>query len=147
MLPPAVVVFVDAGSQEQGVLKRAQELGVENSVRLLGWRNDLPEIMCCGDWFILPHLEHPVEGFGLAIFEAQLAGLRMLLSRGILDDPLLPTASFSRLPLSEWPNVWAKAAIDLLREPPPSRGSATAALWESPMDMDRALADVLKLHS
>ena len=68
------------------VLARARELGVENSVRLLGWRNDMPEIMSCSDWFILPHPEHPVEGFGVAIVEAQLAGLRMLLSRGIPDD-------------------------------------------------------------
>ena len=83
-------------------------------MRLLGWRDDLPEIMSCSDWFILPHPEHPVEGFGLAVVEAQLAGLRMLLSRGIPDDPLLSTASFRRLALSEGPKVWAKAAMELL---------------------------------
>ena len=101
--PRAVAVFAGAGSQEPDVLARARELGVEDSVRLLGWRNDLPEIMSCSDWFILPHPEHPVEGFGLAVVEAQLAGLRMLLSRGIPDDPLLPTASFRRLALSDGP--------------------------------------------
>ena len=147
MHPRAVGVFVGAGSQEQDVLKRARELGVESSVRLLGWRNDLAEIMSCSDWFILPHPEHPVEGFGLAIVEAQLAGLRMLLSRGILDDPLLPTASFRRLPLSDGPNVWARAAMELLCKPVPSRAAALAALKESPMDMDRALEGLLNLHS
>ena len=84
MDPRAVAVFAGAGSQERAVLKRARELGIENSVRMVGWRNDLPEIMSCSDWFILPHPEYPVEGFGLAVVEAQLAGLRMLLSRGIL---------------------------------------------------------------
>ena len=103
--------------------------------------------MCCSDWFILPHPEHPVEGFGIAIIEAQLAGLRMLLSRGILDDPLLVTASFRRLSLSDGPNVWARAAMELLRGPAPSRAAALAALRESPMDMDRALEDLLKLYS
>ena len=147
MDPQAVAVFVGSGSQEQHVLKRAWELGVENSVRLLGWRNDLPEIMSCSDWFILPHPEHPVEGFGLAIVEAQLAGLRMLLSRGILDDPLLATASFRRLLLSDGPSMWAKAAVELLQHPAPSPTAALAALKESPMDMDRALAGLLKLHT
>ena len=147
MDPQAVAVFVGSGSQEQDVLKRARELGVENSVRMLGWRNDLAEIMSCSDWFILPHPEHPVEGFGLAIVEAQLAGLRMLLSRGILDDPLLPTASFRRLPLSDGPNVWAKAAMELLHGPAPSRAAAVAALRDSPMDMDRALEALLRLHA
>jgi glycosyltransferase involved in cell wall biosynthesis len=147
MHPQAVAVFAGAGSEEKHVLLRAREFGVADSVRMLGWRDDLAEIMSCSDWFILPHPEHPVEGFGLAVVEAQLAGLRMLISRGILDDPLLPTASFRRLPLSDGPSVWAMAAIELLRDPPPSRGAAILALKETPMDMDRALENLLTLHS
>jgi glycosyltransferase involved in cell wall biosynthesis len=147
MDPHAVAVFVGSGPQEQEVLRRARELGVENSVRVLGWRNDLAEIMSCSDWFILPHPEHPVEGFGLAIVEAQLAGLRMLLSRGILNDPLLPTASFRRLALPDGPNVWAKAAMELVHGPAPSRSAAAAALRESPMDMNRALEGLLGLYA
>lgn len=147
MHPHAAAVFVGSGAQKRDVLKRARKLGVENSVRLLGWRNDLPEIMSCSDWFILPHPEYPVEGFGLAIVEAQLAGLHMLLSRGVLDDPLLSTASFRRLALSDGPKVWAKAAMDLLHHPAPSRAAAVATLKESPMDMDRALEGLLKLHT
>ena len=145
--PRAVAVFAGAGSQEADVLVRARELGVENSVRLLGWRNDMPEIMGCSDWFILPHPEHPVEGFGVAVVEAQLAGLRMLLSRGIPDDPLLPTASYRRLALSDEPEMWAKAAMELLRHSIPSRVDAMAALSESPMNMDRALKGLLGLHT
>ncbi len=144
--PATVGVFVGAGSLEEAVRRRCAELGVENAVRFLGWRDDVPEIMCCSDWFILPHPEDPVEGFGLAIVEAQLAGLRMLLSRGILDDPLLPMASFRRLALADGPQVWAKAAMELLEQPRPSRTAALAALRESPFDMDTALNDLVSLH-
>jgi glycosyltransferase involved in cell wall biosynthesis len=145
--PRAAAVFAGAGSQEPDILVRARELGVENSVRLLGWRNDLPEIMSCSDWFILPHSELPMEGFGLAVVEAQLAGLRMLLSRGIPDDPLLPTACFRRLPLSGGSMEWAKAAMELLHDPVPSRTAALAALRASPMNMDQALKGLLGLHT
>ena len=145
--PRAVAVFAGAGSQELDIVVRARELGVENSVHLLGWRNDLPEIMSCSDWFILPHPEHPMEGFGLAVVEAQLAGLRMLLSRGIPDDPLLPTACFRRLPLSGGSIEWAKAAMELLHDPVPSRAAALAALRASPMNMDQALKGLLELHT
>ena len=145
--PHAFAVFAGSGSQEQHVLQHARELGVEDAVRWVGWRNDLPEIITCSDWFILPHPEHPVEGFGLAVVEAQLAGMRMLLSRGIPGDPLLPTACFRRLPLADGPVAWAKAAVELLRELPPSRAAAIAALKESPMDMDRALEGLLQLHA
>jgi glycosyltransferase involved in cell wall biosynthesis len=145
--PRVVAVFAGAGSLEMEVLARARRLGVENSVHLLGWRNDLPEVMNCSDCFILPHPEHPVEGFGVAIVEAQLAGLPILLSRGILDDPLLPTANFRRIALSDGPMLWAKAAMELLHDPVPSRIAALAALRASPMDMDQALAGLLRLHA
>jgi glycosyltransferase involved in cell wall biosynthesis len=145
--PRAIAVFAGAGSLEMEVLARARRLGVEDFVHLLGWRNDLPDVMNCSDCFILPHPEHPVEGFGMAIVEAQLAGLPMLLSCGILNDPLLPTASFRRLALSDGPVVWAKAAMELLHDPVPSRAAALAALRASPMDMDRALAGLLRLHA
>ena len=144
--PASVGVFAGAGSLEEAVRRRCVELGVEQAVRFLGWREDVPEIMCSSDWFILPHPEDPVEGFGLAVVEAQLAGLRMLLSRGILDDPLLPTASFRRLALADGPQVWAKAAMELLDQPAPSRTSALAALRQSPFDMDTALNHLLSLH-
>jgi len=144
--PATIGVFVGAGSLEEVVRQRCTELGLNDFVRSLGWRNDIPEIMCCSDWFILPHPEHPVEGFGLAIVEAQLAGLPMLLSRGILEDPLLPTASFRRLALSDGPKVWAKAAMELLQHPAPSRADALAALRESPFAMDTALSDLVSLH-
>jgi glycosyltransferase involved in cell wall biosynthesis len=147
IVPRAVAVFAGAGSVEMEVLARARELGVEDSVRLLGWRNDLPEVMSCSDWFILPHPEHPVEGFGVAIVEAQLAGLRMLLSLGILDDPLLSTACFRRLALSDGPKLWAKAAMELLHSPVPLRTAALAALRASPMNMDQALKGLLELHT
>jgi glycosyltransferase involved in cell wall biosynthesis len=147
MEPRAIAVFAGAGSQEQDVIVRARELGVENSVRLLGWRNDLPEIMSCSDWFILPHPEYPMEGFGLAVVEAQLAGLRMLLSCGVPDDPLLPTAYFRQLPLSCGAEAWAIAALELLESPEPSRAAALAALRGSPMNMDQALHGLLALHT
>jgi glycosyltransferase involved in cell wall biosynthesis len=147
MRPQAVAVFAGAGSQEQAVVTRARELGIDNSVRLLGWRPDLPEIMGCSDWFILPHPEHPMEGFGLAVIEAQLAGLRLLLSMGIPDDPILPIAVFRRLSLSTGPQEWAKAAIKLLHDPEPSRSEGLEALKQSPMDMDRALDALLEFHA
>ena len=144
--PPTVAVFAGTGSEERSLLSRARDLGVEGSVRFLGWRSDLPAIMSASDWFILPRPEHPMEGFGLAVVEAQLAGLRLLVSRGIPDDPLLPTASFRRLALSDGPEYWARAALELLNDPAPPRIAALAALKDSAMNMDRALQELLALH-
>ena len=145
--PKIVGVFAGSGSLEGAVRQRAAELGIEPHCRHLGWRDDIPAIMACSDCFILPHPEQPKEGFGIAVVEAQLAGLPLLLSTGIPDDPLLPTARFSRLPLSAGPAAWATAAAELMAGPAPSRAEAAAALKASPMDLDRALQGLIALHA
>jgi glycosyltransferase involved in cell wall biosynthesis len=145
--PRVVCVFCGAGSLEESVRRRVAELGLEAVYRDLGWRRDVPEIMSCSDWFILPRPEDPPEGFGIAVVEAQLAGLRLLLSRGIPDDPLLRTARYRRLRLDDAPAAWAQAALDLYDAPAPTRADALAALAESPMDMERALHAFTRLHA
>lgn len=145
--PRVVGVFAGAGPLEDTISRRIAELQLESAFRSLGWRSDIPEIMSCSDWFILPRPEHPLEGFGIAVVEAQLAGLRMLLSCGIPDDPLLPTASYRRLPLAAGARAWAQAALELYEEPAPSTAAAAAALRSSSMDMDRALDALMRLHT
>jgi hypothetical protein len=102
--------------------------------------------MSCCDWFILPRPEKPMEGFGIAVVEAQLAGLRLLLSLGIADDPLLPGSCARRLSLAEPAAIWAQAACSQLGQPVPGRDQAAKALAGSPMDMDRALTGLLRLY-
>jgi glycosyltransferase EpsF len=145
--PRAVGVFAGAGALEEAIRGRIAELGLEPAFRSLGWRSDISRVMSASDWFILPRPEHPQEGFGIAVVEAQLAGLRMLLSRGIPDDPLLPTACYRRLPLAAGPHAWAHAALDLYEEPAPSAQAAAAALRLSAMDMDHALDALMRLHT
>jgi glycosyltransferase involved in cell wall biosynthesis len=144
--PRVVAAFVGSGSMEQAVAARANELGVGDSCRFLGWRSDVPEVMSCCDWFILPRPEQPMEGLGIAVIEAQLAGLRLLLSRGIADDPLLPSSVWARLGLAESVDHWAEVAMKLLEQQPRPSQEAAAKLAISPFDLDFALADLLSLH-
>jgi glycosyltransferase involved in cell wall biosynthesis len=144
--PRAVGVFVGSGSEEMKIKSKVHALGLENATRFLGWRTDIPNIMCCCDWFILPRPQKPMEGFGIAVVEAQLAGLRLLLSHGIPNDPLLPGSCFRRLSLAEPADSWAVAACSLLDECAPTREEAARVLARSPMDMGRALAGLLFLY-
>ena len=141
-----VGVFVGSGSLENALRERAAELVLEHSVRFLGWRADVVAIMTACDWFILPRPEYPMEGFGIAVVEAQLAGLRLLLSKGIADDPLLPGSCVRRLSLAESASDWARAAISQLAEAPPSRYESANALANSPMDMDLSFANLIRLY-
>jgi hypothetical protein len=87
-----------------------------------------------------------MEGFGMAVVEAQLAGLRLLLSLGVAEAPLLPDAAFRRLSLDAGADAWAAAAAELWAQPAPSRPDIRHAFDASPMQMDRALDDLLALH-
>lgn len=140
-----VGVFVGAGSEGAAVAARADALGVADRLRMLGWRDDLPSVLVCGDWFILPRPEYPMEGLGLAVVEAQLAGLRLVLSRGVPDDALLPGASVVRLPLAAGAAAWAAAALAL--PPAPDQQAAAAALAASPFDLDIAMTDLAHLYA
>lgn len=144
--PRAFAVFAGAGSLEGAVMDRARALGVEDRIRMIGWRTDLPAVMTACDWFVLPRPEEPKEGFGIAVVEAQLAGLAMLLSRGVPDDPLLPSARYRLLGLAEGPQAWANAAMELKAERPAPREKVLADLAASPMDMDKALDGLRALH-
>jgi len=143
--PDVAGVFVGRGSAEKEVADRAEQLGLREAFRSLGWRNNVPEIMCCCDWFILPRPERTTEGLGVAVIEAQLAGLRLLLSRAVSDDPLLPTACVTRLSLADGPAAWASAALKLLNLRP-SREDAIRALQDSPFDMNFAFRQLCQLH-
>lgn len=145
--PRVAGLFVGEGSLSGAARERADLRGLNGSARFLGWRTDVSRIMQAADWFILPHPEERIEGFGMAVVEAQLAGLPLLLSRGVPDDPLLPTACYRRLPLAAGPGAWAAAAADLARMPAPDPSTTLRHFAESPMAMDRALDALLGLHA
>lgn len=144
--PKVVGVFAGAGGLEVQLREQARILNLNSGCRFLGWRTDIADIMRSSDWFILPHPETPVEGFGIAVVEAQLARLRLLISTGIADDPLLPTAVYRRLSLSEGPVAWAQAGLAMAQMELPSSDAVWESFYASPLDMDFALKDLLALY-
>lgn len=140
-------LFVGTGSLVQQLKERALELGIENKFYYYGWRDDIPEIMTCSDLFILPHVEKPMEGLGLAIIEAQLTALPLLISYGVADDPLLEGSIFTQLHLSEGTKVWAEAAIKKLSLPRRTQLQAFDALKSSVFDMEYAMNDLISIYN
>lgn len=76
--PDVVFLWVGGGPLEEELLGRVQALGLEEAVRLLGQRNDVPDLMAAADLFVLPSL---VEGLPLVVLEAMAAGLPVIGTR------------------------------------------------------------------
>lgn len=95
----------------QDVSDKASLLGIENNIIITGWRNDLADIMKISEVFVFPRVEHPKEGLGLVVVEAQAAGLPMVLSNGIVADAVEIEELVHFVPLNNNPTAWADVII------------------------------------
>lgn len=65
-------IFVGRGPERDPLLATANDLGVADRVHILGFRDDVPDLLTASD--VLVHCAR-VEGFGFAVAEAGAAGL------------------------------------------------------------------------
>ncbi len=115
--PKAYAIFAGEGDLVTTVHARAQDLGVSDRIRMLGWRDDPAWLMKNSDCFVFPRPERPIEGLGLVVVESQACGLRMLTTPGISDDAIIDSQMVRRIPLESSPEVWANSLSELLASP------------------------------
>lgn len=79
-VPGAVLVIggYDPGGNGKRIRALACQLGIENSVRLLGFQSDVPSFLRALDVFAFPSRS---EGFGQAVVEAMAAGCPVVATR------------------------------------------------------------------
>lgn len=102
--PDAMLVFAGDGHLMGEVREKAKEMGILNSIRFLGVRFDMNELMQGMDMFLFPSL---YEGLGNVITEAQAVGLRCVVSDAVPSEVKM-TELVDFISLSEAPNVWAE---------------------------------------
>lgn len=93
------LLMIGRGKLENELRKQIKELGLDEKVKILVNRDDVPELMNAMDVFILPSI---FEGFGIVLIEAQVTGLPCVVSDRVpqavyqnknitclsLDDPI-----------------------------------------------------------
>lgn len=79
------------GELKQEHLKLAEELGVSDRVRFLGFRTDISEILRACDCFVFPSFR---EGLSVSLMEAMAAGLPCIASRIRGNVDLLPDSRY-----------------------------------------------------
>ena len=106
--PEGVLLLVGEGSLLPQMREKARALGLTDSVRFLGLRNDVPQLLQAMDCFVLPS---KFEGLPLVIVEAQAAGLPCLAADTVSPMADLAAGTFRFLPLET--DVWAQAMADV----------------------------------
>lgn len=114
--PDAVLILVGDGELRSETELRTRELGIADSVRFLGVRSDVPDLMQAMDVFLMP--SH-YEGLPLVLVEAQASGLPCVISESIPVDCDLRGSSITRLSLdasvTEWAAMVARASGETIR--------------------------------
>ncbi|MCO5312205.1 MAG: glycosyltransferase [Microthrixaceae bacterium] len=117
----SAMILVGTGPLEESVRNHVRKRGLQDRVHFLGSRDDVPALLSAADALLFPSR---YEGFGLAVLEAQAAGLPCCVSEAVPPAVLvLPTTQ--RLSLSEPATVWAKAL---------SANTASSAVREAAAD-------------
>ena len=128
--PDAVLLLVGGGDLRIATEEKAAALGVLSSVRFLGVRNDIPDLLQAMDCFLMPSI---YEGLPMVLVEAQASGLPCLISDSIPTDCDFDGGSIERLSLSRLADEWA-ARIYALSKTPKDRSDGTAVVRAAGFD-------------
>jgi glycosyltransferase involved in cell wall biosynthesis len=102
-----VLLIAGEGFLRSTLETRIDELGIRDSVRLPGNRDDIPALMQATDLFVLPSL---YEGLPGAAVEAQAAGLPCLLADTVSPEAsIIPEAEF--LPITQGVAIWSQRML------------------------------------
>lgn len=82
----SILILIGDGELKDQIIKKIEELDIQENVLLLGNRDDVNELLQGSDCFLFPSLW---EGLGVAAIEAQAADLPCVLSEGIPKDVAL----------------------------------------------------------
>lgn len=108
--PNSKLILVGTGELQDRVKDKVVSLGLTEDVIFTGLREDVPEILQAMDVFVFPSL---FEGLGIAIIEAQAAGLSCIISSGVPMECEKVKGLVHQLDLSCGVERWAEKVFEL----------------------------------
>lgn len=123
MRPDSALLLAGTGPLEGEMRALAREHGMEDAVRFLGPRDDMPRLYQAMDVFVLPSV---FEGLGIVCVEAQASGLPCVVSDRVAPEADV-TGDVEFLPLEDGAQAWAEAVGRALEDGPAPRERAGAA--------------------
>jgi glycosyltransferase involved in cell wall biosynthesis len=139
------LVLVGDGSLRSLIEEQVQALGIGDHVIFAGSHSDIPSLLLgVFDIFLFPSLH---EGLGVALLEAQAAGLPCLISETIPPEADIIPKLVKRMSLEASEAEWAKALLDQAHSTPRLSVAETLPLIrQSPFDMKHSISTLIKLY-
>jgi glycosyltransferase involved in cell wall biosynthesis len=111
--PQVLLAIVGAGDYLQKIIEKIKSLGLEEHVRLLGLRANVPILLAASDIYV--SASHS-EGLPISILEAMSAGLPVV-ATGVGDIPLIVKPDFGVCVPAHQPAQIAAALRDFIENP------------------------------
>jgi len=105
-----VLLLVGDGERKKLLLEMVELMGIQEQVLFLGMQDNVQDLLMAADFFVFPSR---YEGLPLTVIEAQISGLKCLISDVITPEvDLFNDIIF--LSIKDSPEFWAKNIIDNL---------------------------------
>ena len=118
--------------------------GLQDSIRLLGPRSDVPRLMSGSNLFLFPSVG---EGLGMVAVEAQATGLRVLASDAVPSECEAVSGMVVFKPLDAGPSAWADEALRLLGLTRPDLSACNAMVRRGPFSIENSAASLLNIYT
>lgn len=136
--PQSVLLAVGDGTLFEAMRAKAADLGVADSVRFLGLRSDVPQLLQAMDCFLLPS---KFEGLPLVLVEAQAAGLPCLAADTVSPMADLSASPFRFLPLDQ--ASWVQAMV---AQPQPRAKDASQRVADAGYDSHTQAQKLMRFY-
>lgn len=111
--PSAKLILIGTGPLKEEIENKVRTLNIINNVHFLGSRSDIPQLLSDMDAFLFPSF---FEGLGIALVEAQAAGLPCLISNKIPEEVDMGLNLVNRMSLREDPEKWAEKLLEMIKD-------------------------------
>lgn len=106
--PKAFLLMIGAGILKTKIEDSLHQMGLDGHYLILSHRSDVPKLLKAMDVFVFPSL---IEGLGIALIEAQVAGLKCVASDTIPKEAF-KTEFAIPLSLKKKPSEWCDIILD-----------------------------------
>lgn len=139
----SILLLVGVGELEAEIKEKTEKFGLNDSVILLGTRNDIPDLLMAFDVMVFPSF---YEGLPNSIIEAQATSLPCIISDTISKEVKI-TDRVVALSLDKSDSYWAKVVLDKSTEERKDMCKEITEAGFSIYDTTNRLLDILKEYN
>lgn len=138
----AVMLMIGIGELTGEVKKLIRAYGLNDCVKLLGLREDVPALLQAMDVFVLPTRW---EGLGIVYVEAQAAGLHAFGTADVVPAEAAACPDLMKfIPEESTAEQWAEAVLGVL---PYERGNTTEQIAQAGYDLQYEMHKLLQIYN